>query len=451
MLRKIFLTGIGFFAVLFIYAVLFYKERVLFSDASYYLFSIIKDRSFFIQHQRFGVAFSEVPAVLASRAGMPVAQIALLYSLGFIFFHFVVYLVTGFILKAYDWALLILLGLSLYISDQFFAPQSELVSGFSFFCLFMALLKKSKKVRHLLLTVILCIPFIVFFHPLMLFILLYAASFFYLEKDGVFTKRQLFFAIGSYFVILGIKLVFFKDKYESETTGLGYLLKLFPNYCTPALGKFLTDCLTKYCWIGIVFILVIVSYCRRRQWGKLILSAGASIGYILLVHITHPFDEGLAFYIENLYMPLVAFMGLPFVFDVVPRYGAQPATLVMGLMLLSAVARIYVTHEKYTVRLNWQREYLNDHRHEKLLVDSRTVPNDTLMLSWASPFEFCLLSTIEYDATASINFHDNPDYFSYILHEPKVFLHAWGDVPYSSLPEGRFKFKDSVSVYRVVK
>jgi hypothetical protein len=447
MMKKIFLSGIGVYLVLFIYAVLFYKERTLFCDAAYYLYNIVKDDTFFIQHQRFGGVFGQFLAVIAGRLGMSVSVIAMGYSLSFIAFHCVIYLITGFVLKDYRWSLMILLGLTLYLSDLFFAPQTELALGFTFFCLYMALLQKSRDPGYQALIVVGCIPFIVFFHPLMLFITAYAICFFCLCSD-IFTKRQLRLTGISFIIVLAIKLIFFRDKYEGETTGLGYFIKLFPDYYTPALHKFLVNCLSKYCWLTIIFVITIWHYYRHKAWEKLILITAVALGYVMLVHISHPLDEGLDFYMENLYVPFVIFIGLPFVFDVMPALRIHQGVLI-GAILLTGLVRIYITHDRYTDRLNWQREYLAQHGHQKLLVKSAMVPRDTLMLTWASPYEFCLLSTIESGYTASINFHDDPAIFNGLLNDPKIFIHAWAGTPYSDLPADRFKFRDTIAPYQL--
>lgn len=309
-LKRIFLLGIGVYLILFIYALLFYKERVLFCDAAYYLYNILLDDTFSIQHQRFGAAFGQILAVITAKAGLSVDAIASSYSLSLVFFHFVVYLITGFILKGHKWSLMILLGSALYIADSFYAPQSELSLGLTFFCFYMALLQKSKDIRYQLLAAIFCIPFIVFFHPLMLFITAYTVCFFYLGT-GAFTQRQLWLTAGAFIIVLAVKLIFFRDKYEGETTGLGYFIKLFPHYYTQALHKFLVNCLTKYCWLTILFIMVLWHYYRSKAFQRSLLVVAVTLGYVMLLHISHPYDEGLDLYMENLYLPFVIFIGLP--------------------------------------------------------------------------------------------------------------------------------------------
>ncbi|MEZ5033101.1 MAG: hypothetical protein R2787_17065 [Saprospiraceae bacterium] len=43
------------------------------------------------------------------------------------------------------------------------------------------------------------------------------------------------------------------------------------------------------------------------------------------------------------------------------------------------------------------RQFLQDHPGQKLIVDDRLLPADTLLMTWASPYEFWLLSTLEPD------------------------------------------------------
>ena len=60
MFRKYWLAGFLVFAGLLILAVVFNRERMLFSDASLYLFNMVKDQQFVIFHDRFIAIGSQV-------------------------------------------------------------------------------------------------------------------------------------------------------------------------------------------------------------------------------------------------------------------------------------------------------------------------------------------------------------------------------------------------------
>lgn len=79
---------LGFFSysVLFIFAVIFFKERTVFMDASYIVFSIVKDGKLAIQNFRFGSAFTQLFPLITLKLGLPLEKIILSYSVGFVIY-----------------------------------------------------------------------------------------------------------------------------------------------------------------------------------------------------------------------------------------------------------------------------------------------------------------------------------------------------------------------------
>jgi len=91
------------------------------------------------------------------------------------------------------------------------------------------------------------------------------------------------------------------------------------------------------------------------------------------------------------------------------------------------------------------------HSNEKLLIDKTQVPADKLVMIWATPYEFWLLSTIENGRTASIIIAEDANALEWGTHTSSEWLSTWGTFKYSDLPQRYFKFHDSSSNYRIVK
>jgi hypothetical protein len=82
------------------------------------------------------------------------------------------------------------------------------------------------------------------------------------------------------------------------------------------------------------------------------------------------------------------------------------AGLVVALILISRLIMIWDAHSFYTERLNWMKDvvaYGQSHGSRKYLIDEKLVPKDKLILTWASPFETLLLSSLDNpDATITV-------------------------------------------------
>lgn len=447
---------LGFIAyvVLLLLSVLFFKERVIFSDFAYLIFLIVKDNSF-ISSQRLVAAIPELPAVLARKAELPLGSIALVYSVSLVAYYFLCYVVCGSILKQYGFALLLLLINILFASDSFYMPQGELQEGLALLMVLMAMLTYEKRSYLNLLRwimVIACAIVAGFAHLLLIFPVVYLFLFFFIDKNHRIKRSYLYVFISLFLAIFLAKKYIFLNPYDAEKLQvLDNIISGFPDYLsTYAFRNFISRCLYLYYWIPVFWLGISIFYATHKAWYKLGLFALFSFGYVILINVCFP--DATAVYLELEYMPLALMLGLPFVFDVLPRI--KNKNIAVSLVLLIAFTgclRMWLSHAKYTAHLGWERAYLAKNGDQKLIVDSHLTPADTLIMTWATPYEFWILSEIETHRTASINITDDTKPFSNI-HETNVFAGAWGsETPYSELPRKYFHFTDSVSAYKFLK
>ena len=108
MYKRLYFIGIGAYAIMLFFSILFYKERIIFLDTAFTLFHIIKDNHFYIGFYRFGDAFNQIPPFLAIKSGLSLKIAMIAYSAGFVVYYFICYFICG-CLKRYDFALIVLL------------------------------------------------------------------------------------------------------------------------------------------------------------------------------------------------------------------------------------------------------------------------------------------------------------------------------------------------------
>ena len=85
--KSIIYFGIFSYVILFILALLFYRERVIFLDMAFHLFYILKDNDLAIQNFRFGACFTQLFPYLGQKLGFSLDNIAKLYSSGFVLYY----------------------------------------------------------------------------------------------------------------------------------------------------------------------------------------------------------------------------------------------------------------------------------------------------------------------------------------------------------------------------
>jgi hypothetical protein len=81
---------------------------------------------------------------------------------------------------------------------------------------------------------------------------------------------------------------------------------------------------------------------------------------------------------------------------------------------------------------------------KKLIIPESQVPMDLLKMSWASPYEFLLLSTLEHpDSARCMIITDQPSRFDSLMSRPALFLGTFKNYPFESLPSQYFELKDT--------
>src|SRR6185437_30742 len=108
-LKKYSGIAIAALAVQVVLSVIFYKERVLFADASYVIFNLINDMHLFVLNDRWGSFITEVPPYIAIKLHLPIQQILFVYALSFNSFVFIIAAIISYMHRQYK--LVILLAL----------------------------------------------------------------------------------------------------------------------------------------------------------------------------------------------------------------------------------------------------------------------------------------------------------------------------------------------------
>jgi len=455
MYKKLYFVGFAIYAVLFVFSLQFAKERILFIDMASNLFYIIVNNGFAISHYRFGDMVSQSFPLLGIKSGLQLSSLINLYSACYIVYSLAAYIVCGSILKRYDLALVVLLQNVLFSSDTFYV-LSQLPQSITLLLVVCAMVEGRQLASmgwFAKVAIAVLLVTIVFFHPVSIFVMLFCVGYFMLEGKQAPDRRLLVGIVVFYFAVLLFKFLALRTPYESHSmSGLKNFVTQFPDYITLYSNRhFLQNCLTKYYWIPIIFVLVAVHYIRRHEKKKLWFFVLSVIGYLGLVDICYPTDATPQFYIENIYLPLSVFLSVPFVLEVLPAWGNKQ--LAMGLVALISVTglvRIYATHTLYTARLNAYRDVLHQYGERKVVLDTRSVDMGLIMMAWGTPYEFLLLSECELNRPASIIIDEHPRRLEWARGADATLVVNWNVFPYKDLPRRYFNFADTVSGYAIV-
>lgn len=458
MYKTLYRLGHLAYLVLFIFAILFYKERTVFVDIAYHMFHILRTGDFAIQNYRFVAGITQLFPLVGSKFSLSLDTISILYSAGFILYYFGCYIICGAVLKNYRFALVLLCFNILFVSESYYWMQSELPQGAAMMLVVLSYISnRNIKDMHpaAVVLIITALAAFAFAHAMLLFPFIYTLLFLALRNEPPPSRKLLIITGALYFTAILLKNLFFKTQYDSEAMAHGQnLARLFPHYINlPSNKQFIYDCIHNYYWIPICGALVCLRFISQKKWLQLALFIISATGYLLLVNVSLPDAPSARFYVENLYLPLGIIIGVPLVYEVFPVLEQRRlATVFFAAIVLTGLFRIYRCHDLYTHRLNWERDFLAKNMDKKIAIEEKLIPSGTpYFMVWGTPYEFWLLSTTENGRSASIIFSNNIKDIEWALGERKSVLTTWGTFPYKDLPNRYFKFQDTVSNYTLLK
>jgi hypothetical protein len=381
----------------------FYQERTLFTDIPYQTVLMINEGAVQVQVFRFGAAIVQLLPLLAIKLQLSIETILQAYSLSFPLLYLLLYFLMVEVFKSpkLGWAMIFLF--TLIIFDGFYWPSSEQQQGLAFLLLFFAMVLRfpALKERWLWPVLLFGIVAIAYYHPLIFIPFYFLLAFFWLSKKELRHPRTIYLGIAMALVLV-IKSQWSSNYYDDAkySVFLDNLIEFFPNYFAfPSHQKFLSNAIKFWYMLPVLFLVVEGYYLWHKKWWKALLVAGFCMGTILLLHIGSP-KASYRFYAEVNYMPLVLFLAVPFLFDIVPSLRSQRLTFVLflGLMALR-LNTIYQNHKPYTQRIDWLEQtidtYSTRQQANRLWLYQTEVPMHTLIMTWSTAYETLLLTAID--------------------------------------------------------
>lgn len=448
--RVSFVVGALTFSALMVLSVFFYKERVVFLDISYHLFEILRTGAFAIQNNRICAFSTQLFPLFGSKLGLSLSAVALGYSLSFLLLYFGTFMVILMGLKNVRIAIAYLLFVMLITTHTFYWIQSELPQGVAFLFLLLALfdnwLNHHSKPFYFYFVLPILSLFVALAHPLLLFAFVFALLFFAVSHPQKI--KQISAVSIPYFAVYFAKNLLFKSEYDSGAmSGLKNFLTLFPNYFfIPSNQEFLYYITHEYVFLFLLFVVVCGYYVVRKSYWKLALVVAFSLGYTLLINVSYA-NGSPSFYLENQYLLLTIFVGLPFATEVLPAiFTRNVQIIIIVAIVFSGIFRIYNGHHLYTERLNWYRSVLAETEglpNKKIIYSSEVATPKSALMTWATPYEFWLLSTLESTESRSIVWEERPNEFDWTIGENRAFIGRWGVFDYDSLNKNYFHFNDT--------
>ena len=383
--------GLIFFFLYALLSILYYQERTLFLDNPFQVFHMIVEDKIEIMAGRWPASIIRWLPFLAVKAELPLQVVLHIFSFSYLLFHFIVFAILRWWMQEKKVANFYALWLLLISGHAFFWNNSELIQACSVLFIWMALVKQEDSGLLRRVGLLSCLIVLLFYHPLIL-IPIVAVLLLWILQNPKRAKEYLVYLFSTV-ILYGVKSSMFTNWYDAgkketfnnnlKEHGLGILnSEGFLNN----VQSFFTS------WnatITIICIAAMYFFCKERKW---LLVLGLPLG-ILLYNVLIAFADpniGYAFYNEVNFIPLTAIILLGCM-QLSHRIIDSKAICIV--LLLFFVFRISYNSRFYSDRIQYWSGLVSE-------LDTKTLKNeselamDTLIMSWASPYESLLINKL---------------------------------------------------------
>lgn len=406
--------------VLFLFSILFFKERSIFMDGAFQLFEMINEESFKLYHYRLPNPLTQILPVLAIKLHFPLKAVLIAYSINFILLHTILYhLIVNWLKNDFlGWALIFFF--TLFSLDTFYFLPPELFQGSALLIFSFAIILRFPKMdqKWVLPALLILATVFIFAHKLVAIFFFFCWFFFFLKFENLRHKKYYSLAVWVILLMIAHSL-FFVSWYDAikQDEFFNHLNNYFPNFHQiPAHLIFLKKCFTLYYCLPLLLAIVSFYYLKNKEWLKLAGLYSFLFGYLLIVHIGDP-KSPYRFYSEANYLPLSILLSIPLLFDVLPKFQKYQKFILGSFFLIVTLRLVTIAqnHQTFEDRHNWclsQLEATESLSTNRLWMHKKEAPMDTVIQEWVVPYETILLTALEHSDSVKTLFII-PDYENY--------------------------------------
>lgn len=404
-------VALGILFLLLVGSAIFWKERMLFSDASFIAFRIINYGNLQMQVGRHGAFITQVFPWVASKAHLPLWLVLWLYSLSFTIFYFL----TGWLLyrmRQYPLTILLAFYLSLYVSDTYFWTNNEVHQGVAWMLLDFGLLhylysRYGHRVKPFLLyslPLFAVLTFIaIYTHPLVMITFLFLWMFWVLAKESFFVSKLSFLYLAIVATVCVLK--YWESQNNWYDGGFVHnithttLRAVLQTFSSSLAMDFYKGALQNYWLLWLFFIVGLMGLYRQKKYRLLAYTILSCLGYFIMICLA--FYPSKTFYIESEWMSLSILATAGFVYFVLPNMAANRAMLLLAVAFGIRLCYIGFASEKFTKRVQFLDHHVREMRQQpiskKIVLNQRNTWDTSLLLTWGLPYETLLLSAMHQD------------------------------------------------------
>lgn len=452
--------------VLFVAGCVFYKERLLFPDASYILSNIINNRSLAIQEHRYGSFVTQIVPYVGLLLHWPLKLLMIGYAASFNLFYLAICTLLVFKLRQYGLAIVMALYYTILVGSSWCWISNEIQQAVAWMFLFYAIVLSTETGKVLrpafLMAFTLLAMVTIFTHFIVIIPMVFLWTYFWIEqKRWPFSGKLSGLFSVILIICIGFKYIVSANQQSYDSTHLHgvthFSLKdVLSSFSTPVVALFMHRCATIYWPVMILSLAGLCSLAIARSWKLLGFVMVSAVGYIVIMGLTYGDDNGTMqlFHIESEWQCIGIIVATPFVYSFLPQLSGRVSAILLIAFFTVRFFYIGSSIPQFMNRTALQRKML--YRMEELHISKLVLYDDIpevraqYLLFWGAPNESMFASGIAGDQPQKV--------FCFVNRDDTATLHAltankyytgFGVAPIASLNRRYFTI-DSTHAYSVM-
>ncbi len=399
--QALIVIGHVFFLIYILFAILFYKERIIYADSAFNVFKIIHFKWYIIEAHRYSAVLAQSIPLAGVLLNLSLKCVLILYSISFPVVFYLCFIFVAHFLKDNVAGILLLLPLVVAIRYAYFYSMTETHQAIAFCTVFFAWINSTFYSRKVIYSITGCFISLVclFTHPIAIFLLIFIIFYSAISNSALkFNYLLPFLVVISGFLLLKLKFTS-SDSYEgSFFTNVLNSRSLFHSIKDFYPIEFLLTRSKKIYFLPFLIFLIGFIYFVKSKYYKQIVFVTGSIVVLAVVTIIAYYKGDADVQMEKDFMPVAYFAYFPFAYFISAGENVNfrkiillPLVLIVGLSLICNTGKKY-----FEPRITYMTDILEATKvfpEQKIILEEKEVdPNSGI--TWSYPYETLVLSSL---------------------------------------------------------
>ncbi|HET8573566.1 MAG TPA: hypothetical protein VFL76_06815 [Edaphocola sp.] len=388
-----------------------YRQRMLFVDPAWITFNIVNHHAFVFAEHRFGAFITQMIPLMGVSFGWSLRTILLLYSASFYLFYLSTVLILGLVLKQKPLSLLLVVYLTLFVSDGYYWPNNEVHQGIAWMLLFIGM--NRYQFRHKISSFsgyLLSVVFLVLAiscHLLVALPILFLWYYVHRETPVKALLRNGKFVLTSILILLLLLGKYqlsrhgWYDASKLESIERLSFEKLTGIFHSGQLASFGRLAVRNY-WLSLIIFGGSAYYLiRSKRYLALLVWLLGIMAYMTLVCLIFPggYGRSMRFYMESEWAALAIILAAPLVFDFcIPdpeNIVALILVTVFGIRLAYILCAFSYFDSRFRRLVRLVDTLQSKNIHKAVIVEKQQQSEGNFIMAWGLPVESMMLSEIQ--------------------------------------------------------